>query len=66
MAYVRDDYPLYFDAVNEKGLCMAGLNFVGNAFYRLTAIDMNKQNLDGDKLFRYPVRCSEDILFENQ
>lgn len=34
MAYVRDDYPLYYDAVNEKGLCMAGLNFVGNAFYR--------------------------------
>ncbi len=34
MAYVRDDYPLYYDAANEKGLCMAGLNFVGNAYYR--------------------------------
>ena len=33
--------------------------------HRITAIDMNKQNLDGDKLFRYPVRRSEDILFEN-
>ena len=22
---VRDDYPLYFDAANEKGLGMAGL-----------------------------------------
>lgn len=33
MAYVADDYPLYYDAVNEKGLAMAGLNFVGNAFY---------------------------------
>ena len=33
MAYVKDNYPLYFDAVNEKGLCMAGLNFVGNAFF---------------------------------
>lgn len=33
MAYVVDDYPLYYDAVNEKGLCMAGLNFVGNAVY---------------------------------
>ncbi len=31
MAYVKDNYPLYYDAVNEKGLCMAGLNFVGNA-----------------------------------
>ena len=33
MAVVKNDYPLYFDAVNEKGLCVAGLNFVGNAFY---------------------------------
>lgn len=33
MAYIKDDYPLYFDAMNEKGLCMAGLNFVGNAFF---------------------------------
>ena len=33
MAYVVDGYPLYYDAVNEKGLCMAGLNFVGNAAY---------------------------------
>ena len=31
MAYVTDDYPFYYDAVNEKGLGMAGLNFVGNA-----------------------------------
>ena len=34
MARVEDGYPLFFDAVNEKGLCMAGLNFVGNAVYR--------------------------------
>lgn len=33
MAYVDEDYPLYYDAVNEKGLGMAGLNFVGNAVY---------------------------------
>ena len=31
MAYVAEEYPLYYDAVNEKGLCIAGLNFVGNA-----------------------------------
>ncbi len=30
---VVDGYPLYYDAVNENGLCMAGLNFPGNAFY---------------------------------
>ena len=33
MAHVADGYPLYYDAVNEKGLGMAGLNFVGNACY---------------------------------
>ena len=34
MAHIADDYPLYYDAVNEKGLGMAGLNFVGNAVYQ--------------------------------
>ena len=33
MALLTDGYPLYFDAVNEKGLAMAGLNFPGNAVY---------------------------------
>lgn len=32
-AHVAQGYPLFYDAVNEKGLCMAGLNFVGNAQY---------------------------------
>ena len=34
MAHIEDNYPLYYDAFNEKGLCMAGLNFVGNASYQ--------------------------------
>lgn len=29
-----DSYPLYYDACNEKGLSIAGLNFPDNAFYR--------------------------------
>ena len=33
MAYVAEDYPLYYEAINEKGLGIAGLNFVGNAHY---------------------------------
>lgn len=33
IAHMVGDYPLYYDAVNEKGLGMAGLNFPGNAFY---------------------------------
>ena len=39
MAHVADGYPLYYDAVNEKGLCMAGLNFVGNAVYHSAQAD---------------------------
>ena len=40
MAFVAGGYPLYYDAVNEKGLGMAGLNFVGNAAYpsRISAL----------------------------
>lgn len=37
MAHIVEDYPLYYDAVNEKGLAMAGLNFVGNAAYKKKA-----------------------------
>lgn len=33
MAHGVDGFPLYYDAMNEKGLCVAGLNFVGNAKY---------------------------------
>ncbi len=33
MAHIEDGYPLYYDAVNEKGLGMAGLNFPENAKY---------------------------------
>lgn len=34
MATVAGEYPLYYDATNEKGLSMAGLNFPGNAVYK--------------------------------
>ncbi len=34
MSYVANDYPLYYDAINEKGLGMAGLNFPQNADYK--------------------------------
>jgi len=33
MAYVQEGYPLYYEATNEKGLSMAGLNFPENAYY---------------------------------
>lgn len=34
MAYVVDNYPLYYDAINERGLGMAGLNFPEYADYK--------------------------------
>ncbi len=34
MATVDNGYPLYYEATNERGLSMAGLNFPGNAVYR--------------------------------
>lgn len=37
MAHVADVYPLYYDGVNERGLGMAGLNFVGNAHFNEAA-----------------------------
>ncbi len=37
MASADDRFPLYAEAVNEKGLCMAGLNFPGNAYYQKAA-----------------------------
>ena len=33
VATVVDGYPLYYDAVNEKGLAVAGLRFPQNAVY---------------------------------
>ncbi len=47
MAHVLDDYPLYYDAINEKGLCMAGLNFVGNACYN------SKTQADKDNIAQF-------------
>lgn len=47
-AHIADGYPLYYEAVNEKGLGMAGLNFVGNAVY----FD-KKENLDNVSPFEF-------------
>ena len=43
MATVIDDYPLYYEATNEKGLSMAGLNFPQNADYK--PYEENKDNI---------------------
>ena len=50
MAHMAGGYPLYYDAANEKGLGMAGLNFVGNS--RCATVEeakaaLEKMNLTG-------------------
>ena len=44
MAHVAEDYPLYYDAMNEKGVAMAGLNFVGNAVYAAIKPDVDRKS----------------------
>lgn len=44
MATVMAGYPLYAEAANEKGLCIAGLNFPENAYYS-TVPDSGKANV---------------------
>ena len=43
MATVVDGYPLYYEAANEHGLAMAGLNFPRNAHY--FPLDAQKDNV---------------------
>lgn len=43
MATIADGYPLFYDATNEKGLSMAGLNFPKNAYYHKPSEE--KQNI---------------------
>lgn len=59
MAAVVDDYPLYFEATNEKGLSMAGLNFPDNADYKET--DINKNNVSPFELIPYVLSQCADI-----
>lgn len=51
MAFNRDNFPLYYDASNEKGLSMAGLNFVGNACYN--DVTAEKENVAQFELIPY-------------
>ena len=55
MACVQNNYPLYYDAINEKGLGMAGLNFVGNAAYNEPDLrDFNgESNIENVAVFEF-------------
>ena len=57
MAFVQEGYPLYYDAVNEKGLGAAALNFPGNACYRESTPD--KENVAAFEFIPWVLaRCS--------
>lgn len=51
-AQITDGCPLYAEAVNEKGLCLAALNFPGNAVYA-EAPESGKTNLAPFELFGF-------------
>ncbi len=51
MAFVQDNYPLYYDATNEKGLSVAGLNFPKSAHY--FKADAKKDNVASFEFIPY-------------
>lgn len=59
MAAVVDGYPLYFEATNEKGLSMAGLNFPKNAVYG--KYEEGKDNIAPFELTPYLLGICGDI-----
>jgi len=64
MAYVVNDYPLYYEASNEYGVSIAGLNFPENAHYN-SPMDMYHEDLDGDHVVIYELVKGQQIRWEN-
>ncbi len=60
MATVKDDFPLYAEAINEKGIAMAGLNFVGNAAY-FDEPDADRDNITTFELIPWVLGQAESI-----
>lgn len=60
MATVMQDYPLYYDATNEFGLSIAGLNFVGNAYFAKETVE-GKTNIAPFELIPYLLRRCKTI-----
>lgn len=68
MAVVSMDYPLFFDAVNETGLAIAGLRFSENAVYKKA--EAKKHNVASYELIPWILsRCASvreaKVLLEN-
>lgn len=57
-AFVQEGYPLYYDAMNEKGLCMAGLRFPIHCAY--SAVAAGRENVASFELIPYLLgRCGD-------
>lgn len=61
MAANADNYPLYAEAANEKGLCMAGLNFPDNAYYS-PCLDREKHNISPFEIILWVLSQCENII----
>ena len=59
MACVFDDFPLYYEATNERGLSIAGLNFPENAVYR--CMEENKHNVAPFELIPWILAQCESV-----
>lgn len=64
IAHVTNNYPMYYDAMNECGLGMAGLNFVGNASYN--KLDNYKTNVAQFELISYILCNCKNVIEARQ
>lgn len=60
MAHIHNDYPMYYDAMNEYGLGMAGLNFVGNAKYN--EVIEGKENVAQFEFISFILSTCKNVL----
>lgn len=60
MAHIHNDYPMYYDAMNEYGLGMVGLNFVGNAKYN--EVIEGKENVAQFEFISFILSTCKNVL----
>lgn len=60
MAHIHNDYPMYYDAMNEYGLGMTGLNFVGNAKYN--EVIEGKENVAQFEFISFILSTCKNVL----
>ena len=59
VAHIENGVPLYYDAMNENGLCMAGLNFPKHAFYQPYC--EGKSNIASFEVIPYILRSCDSV-----